>query len=201
MPVISRRRLAVGTTWVVPAVLVSNAAPAFAASGCPDATVRETYVNLSNDRITVTNTSPTLAFPVGTTITWRFYNAAAQDTISITARSAALNAQSASSVLVANGATGTISFTTNAAVPAGSTVSWVYSSIRWNLRGTVTISFAGTTLSACPDIVGCVSILGATPGTTCPPATTLAAARTAGGSTSSGPSTPDQSWGVWTPRT
>ncbi len=168
---IARRRLAAGLAWTVPAVTLASVAPAYAASGCPDVSVAEIYVSTTQDRITVNNLAGSVTMPAGTTITWKMTNlSGSSDTITLGLGTGLQMPTNSPLTLGATSPTntGTFVFKTSNNLTAGSSVNWLYQSSDWNLRGTVTISFAGTTLSKCPDIVRCVSVLGSAVGTTCP---------------------------------
>lgn len=183
-PSISRRRLASGIAWSVPVVVSAVAAPAYAASGCPELTVAGYLTTSSYDRVTVTN-SGTVTWPIGTTITWTIQNRSSNsDTFWILSRTG-VSQSGASSITVAPGATGTLTFTTTAAVAPGAFVRWVMTSTDYTYYSTITLSYPVMPTSCSPRACFSGTWNGGY-GATCVGGGTAAAARSA--------STTDASW-------
>lgn len=168
---ISRRRVAKGVAWSVPALVVAASVPAFAASGCAWVTGAEYFINANTDRIILTNNGP-MTVPIGTTVTWQFQNGAtATRTITISGLAGLERTPPGATFSVGGGGTATVTFTTTADWASGATVRLDYSAsgnTNWNFRSRLTVRLFPAPLESCAAQPVCVSVLGSTPGTTCP---------------------------------
>ncbi|HPB71642.1 MAG TPA: hypothetical protein PLX71_01550 [Phycicoccus sp.] len=171
---IRRRAVTRGAAWTLPVLAVATAVPAFAASPtCPVPVAAEAKESNTSDRITVTNPVTAAPIPIGTTISWYLQR---QDALPLSITVSGMVGLTTTPLTQAlSGRVATFVFTTTSVIPAGGTVSWVYTdglAVGWNYRSRITVSFAGTSLASCGASFSCTSVVqgifGTTYGTTCP---------------------------------
>lgn len=165
-PAMSRRRLATGVAWSVPAIAAVASAPFVAASACPTASFKVEYVD-SGDLVTVTNTG-SVPIPAGTTITWQLQNVGLSGSLTIVQTSGA-TLLSGGTGPVLSGATQQVQLQVTTSVSSGGSVSWEFNlggEYLYNSR--VALSFASTAAASCSEVAGCVSSDGYTTGSSCP---------------------------------
>lgn len=170
-PGISRRRLAAGLAWSMPAIGLVAAAPMVAASATCTNAVLEASGVFDARRFTLTNAGSS-PIPAGAQITWTLLNTGS--------RSGELALHAAKGLDVVTNPSGTLRagasaigvLTVRSAIAAGGSASFDFSlRTSYAYQSSVTLTFDGTAAAECQSVSACASDTGRINGlgTTCPP--------------------------------
>lgn len=167
---VSRRQLASGVAWSVPAIGLVAAAPLVAASPtCPAVTFELSAVTVGGSpghRITVTNTGSS-PVPAGSAITWDFLYGAGISVLTI-GPTVGVALQNGATFAVTWSSTVTISTTVRDQLDSGMAASWDFTVASSFFESNVTLSFGGTNAASCSSASACLSTFDGRIGSSCP---------------------------------